>query len=57
MATAPPGERQQKPDEYNQNHEQSHARTWSSEHDAHMQVEVTKSDIEKKSQAAAEEKT
>ena len=52
MAAAPPAERQQKPDEYNQKREQSDARTWSRLHDAQMEVEVTKSDLEKKSQEA-----
>ena len=50
MTTAPPAERQQKPDEYNQKHEQYDARTWSRLHDAQMEAEVTKSDLEKKSQ-------
>ena len=45
--------RQQKPDECNQNHEESDARIWSRLHDAQMDVKVTKSDIEKKSQEAA----
>ena len=47
-----PQKRQQKPDEHNQKREQSDARTWSRLHDAQMEVEVTKSDLEKKSQEA-----
>ena len=38
--------------EYNQKREQSDARTWSWLHDAQMEVEVTKSDLGKKSQQA-----